>query len=112
MIYLLEVKTRGEKERADQKTRGRFSIWRLEQLNLKTFKKETPSADPDLLPLRAAFARVVAPLAAALCLCNADRICLAVAIVPMAAELGWKPATQGELFFDAFFLFFFSRVFI
>ena len=47
---------------------------------------------------------VLPPLAAALCLCNADRICLAVAIVPMAAELGWKPATQGEgVFFRAFF---------
>lgn len=67
-------------------------------------KKKNSPADPDLLPLRSAFARVVAPLAAALCLCNADRICLAVAIVPMAAELGWKPATQGEgVFFRAFF---------
>ena len=75
-----------------------FSQPRTKKLKKKKLKKKkTHSADdPDLLPLRSAFARVVAPLAAALCLCNADRICLAVAIVPMAAELGWKPATQGE----------------
>lgn len=28
-------------------------------------------------------------------LCNVDRICLSVAIIPIAAEFGWSPTTQG-----------------
>lgn len=39
--------------------------------------------------------RVVLPTALALLVCNMDRICLAVAIVPLAAELQWSIATQG-----------------
>jgi MFS family permease len=38
---------------------------------------------------------VVLPTALALMVCNMDRICMAVAIVPMAAEFGWAPSTQG-----------------
>jgi len=54
-----------------------------------------PASSTDLLPTPTAFARVVAPLAATLALCNADRICMAVAVLPMAAECGWGPATAG-----------------
>lgn len=35
------------------------------------------------------------PTALTLLVCNMDRICLAVAIVPLAAELNWSIATQG-----------------
>lgn len=38
---------------------------------------------------------MVLPTALALMVCNMDRICMAVAIVPMAAEFGWAPSTQG-----------------
>ncbi len=40
------------------------------------------------------FLRVILPTALALMLCNMDRICMAVAIVPMAAEFGWAPSVQ------------------
>ncbi len=41
------------------------------------------------------YLRVVLPTALALMLCNMDRICLSVAIVPIAAELQWSITTQG-----------------
>lgn len=44
---------------------------------------------------RAVFWRTVGPTALALLLCNMDRICLSVAMVPLAAELGWAPGMQG-----------------
>lgn len=44
-----------------------------------------------------AFWRVVLPTALALILCNMDRICMAVAIVPMAKEFGWAPGVQVGL---------------
>jgi len=53
-----------------------------------------PPASPDTLPGASSFTRVVAPSALALALCNIDRICLAVAIVPLAAQFGWGPAVQ------------------
>lgn len=51
----------------------------------------TTSDKPD----NTTFATVVLPTALALLLCNMDRICLSVAIVPLAAELGWTEGTQG-----------------
>ncbi len=41
-----------------------------------------------------AFWKVVLPTAFALVLCNMDRICMAVAIIPMAKEFGWAPGVQ------------------
>jgi predicted MFS family arabinose efflux permease len=38
---------------------------------------------------------VVLPTALALLVCNMDRICLSVAILPMSRELGWQPSFQG-----------------
>jgi MFS family permease len=49
----------------------------------------------DRQSLTGQFLRVVLPTALALMVCNMDRICMAVAIVPMAAEFGWAPSTQG-----------------
>eukprot|EP00983_Pelagomonas_calceolata_P053418 1143281-Pelagomonas_calceolata.AAC.7 len=40
------------------------------------------------------FLRVVLPTALALLLCNMDRICLSVAIIPMSAEFGWAGGLQ------------------
>ena len=40
------------------------------------------------------FLRVVLPTALALLLCNLDRICLAVAIIPMSGEFGWHESLQ------------------
>ncbi len=40
------------------------------------------------------FLRVVLPTALALLLCNMDRICLSVAIIPMSAEFGWPASLQ------------------
>lgn len=41
------------------------------------------------------FASIVVPTALALMLCNMDRICMSVAILPMSAELNWAPSVQG-----------------
>jgi len=43
------------------------------------------------------FLRVVLPTALALLLCNMDRICLSVAIIPMSAEFGWAGGLQGVI---------------
>lgn len=37
----------------------------------------------------------VSSSALALALCNVNRVCMSVAILPIAAQLGWDPATQG-----------------
>ncbi|GFH23432.1 MFS domain-containing protein [Haematococcus lacustris] len=44
-----------------------------------------------------ALATVVLPTALALLLCNMDRICLSVAIIPMSAEFGWAESYQGVI---------------
>lgn len=41
------------------------------------------------------FLTVVLPTALTLLLCNMDRICLSVAILPMSREFGWHPSFQG-----------------
>ena len=41
-----------------------------------------------------AFFRIVGPTALALLLCNMDRICMSVAILPMAKEFGWPAGVQ------------------
>eukprot|EP00882_Tetradesmus_deserticola_P008672 GHRQ01009143.1.p1 GENE.GHRQ01009143.1~~GHRQ01009143.1.p1 ORF type:complete len:177 (+),score=52.47 GHRQ01009143.1:288-818(+) len=41
------------------------------------------------------FSRVVLPLALVLLVCNMDRICLSVAILPMAQQFGWPATVQG-----------------
>eukprot|EP01025_Chloroclados_australasicus_P040585 TRINITY_DN4246_c0_g2_i1.p1 TRINITY_DN4246_c0_g2~~TRINITY_DN4246_c0_g2_i1.p1 ORF type:complete len:503 (-),score=43.12 TRINITY_DN4246_c0_g2_i1:171-1616(-) len=41
------------------------------------------------------YGRVVWPTALSLLLCNMDRICLSVAILPMALQFGWTETTQG-----------------
>jgi hypothetical protein len=40
---------------------------------------------------------VVLPLALVLLVCNMDRICLSVAILPMAQEFGWPATVQVRL---------------
>lgn len=49
---------------------------------------------PDAAQQRATFLRLVLPTCLALLLCNMDRICLSVAILPMSAEFGWPPGEQ------------------
>ena len=41
------------------------------------------------------FLRTVIPTAIALLVCNMDRICLSVAMLPIAKELGWAEGVQG-----------------
>lgn len=41
------------------------------------------------------FWRIVVPTGLTLLLCNMDRICMSVAILPMAADFGWSPSLQG-----------------
>lgn len=41
------------------------------------------------------FFRTVVPTALALMVCNMDRICLSVAMVPLSQELGWGEGLQG-----------------
>lgn len=52
------------------------------------------AAQQPLLP-KATLLRVVLPTALALLVCNMDRICLSVAVLPMSRELGWQPSFQG-----------------
>lgn len=40
------------------------------------------------------FAKVIAPTAFALLLCNMDRIVMSVAILPIAKEFNWAPSMQ------------------
>lgn len=40
------------------------------------------------------FTKVVLPTALVLLVCNMDRICLSVAILPMAQEYGWPATVQ------------------
>jgi ACS family sodium-dependent inorganic phosphate cotransporter/ACS family sodium-dependent inorganic phosphate cotransporter-like MFS transporter 9 len=46
-------------------------------------------------PSSSTFLRTVIPTALALLLCNMDRICLSVAMLPIAKELGWAEGVQG-----------------
>lgn len=39
--------------------------------------------------------KVVTMLATVLCLCNADRVVMSVAVVPLAAKFGWSSAFLG-----------------
>jgi len=41
------------------------------------------------------FWRIVVPTGLALLLCNMDRICMSVAVMPMSATFGWSPKVQG-----------------
>eukprot|EP00890_Picochlorum_soloecismus_P004500 jgi/Picsp_1/5050/NSC_02413-R1_probable anion transporter chloroplastic-like len=43
----------------------------------------------------AMYLRTVIPAALAMLLCNIDRICLSVAIVPLSIEMGWHAGVQG-----------------
>ena len=43
------------------------------------------------------FVSVVFPTALTLMLCNMDRICMAVAVIPMAKEFGWPLSLQGVI---------------
>ena len=43
----------------------------------------------------AIYFRTVIPAALAMLLCNIDRICLSVAIVPLSIEMGWHEGVQG-----------------
>lgn len=43
-----------------------------------------------------AFFKIVGPTALALLLCNMDRICMSVAILPMAKEFGWPASVQVQ----------------
>lgn len=45
-------------------------------------------------PAALAFFRLVGPTGLALLLCNMDRICMSVAILPMAKEFGWPAGVQ------------------
>ncbi|PIM97092.1 Phosphate-transporting ATPase [Handroanthus impetiginosus] len=51
--------------------------------------------------------KVVALVAAVMCLCNADRVVMSVAIVPLAAKYGWSSSFLGivQVPFFSFFLF-------
>ncbi len=54
------------------------------------------SHGPQRLPAGRTLLTVIAPTALTLLLCNLDRICLSVAIVPIAQEFGWAPGLQAS----------------
>lgn len=43
------------------------------------------------------FWQIVIPTGICLLLCNMDRICMSVAVLPMSKEFGWSPAIQGQV---------------
>lgn len=43
------------------------------------------------------FWRVVLPTGLTMLLCNMDRICMSIAIMPMAEQFGWSPSVQGHV---------------
>jgi hypothetical protein len=57
----------------------------------------SPAAPAERSALGNPFLTVVLPTAVTLLLCNMDRICLSVAILPMAKEFGWAPSFQVSL---------------
>ena len=59
-----------------------------------TVSRPRPSIQAFLWPAALAFFRIVGPTALALLLCNMDRICMSVAILPMAKEFGWPAGVQ------------------
>lgn len=50
--------------------------------------------EPSSSSTQEAFLKVVLPTAFALMLCNMDRMCLSVAIMPMSLEFGWPASLQ------------------
>jgi hypothetical protein len=52
------------------------------------------AAQPDASSDGSWFTKVVLPTALVLLVCNMDRICLSVAILPMAQEYGWPASVQ------------------
>ena len=63
---------------------------RLEQVLCRA-KAVNASASID----RSSYWKTVIPAALAMMLCNIDRICLSVAMLPLAAEMGWAEGVQG-----------------
>lgn len=60
------------------------SVAQVFAMSMDTSNDDTPS-----------YWKTVIPSALAMMLCNVDRICLSVAILPLAAELGWAEGVQG-----------------
>lgn len=69
-----------------------LSSRKLLQPNNATSGQGVVAAEPPKASV-SPFVNVVLPTAFALLVCNMDRICLSVAILPMSAEFGW-PATM------------------
>lgn len=55
----------------------------------------TPEATPAQAGDRSLFWQVVIPTALVLLVCNVDRICMSVAVIPMSSSFGWTPSVQG-----------------
>ena len=56
---------------------------------------DTPKAKPARSDDESLFWQVVIPTALVLLVCNVDRICMSVAVIPMSSTFGWSPSVQG-----------------
>lgn len=63
---------------------------------------DTPQSTPARGDDSSTFWQIVIPTALVLLVCNVDRICMSVAVIPMSNSFGWSPAVQG--FIGAAFL--------
>lgn len=54
--------------------------------------------------------KVVALVAAVMCLCNADRVVMSVAIVPLASKYGWSSSFLGIVQVPLFFFLFSGKL--
>ncbi len=63
--------------------------------NVPFAKAAAAAASPAASKQGNPFLNVVLPTAVTLMLCNMDRICLSVAIMPMAKEFAWPASMQG-----------------
>ncbi|CAG9465270.1 unnamed protein product [Pedinophyceae sp. YPF-701] len=72
--------------------RARGEYARLARANAALSSAEGGADGKDLAP---GLSRIVIPTALALMLCNMDRICMSVAILPLSTAMGWAPSVQG-----------------
>ena len=70
---------------------SRRNVDRIMPVTAAAPEEATPAKADD----RSLFWQVVIPTALVLLVCNVDRICMSVAVIPMSSSFGWTPSVQG-----------------
>ena len=82
-------------ERQNGRTEERKNGRTAERQNGRTAERQNGTRTRLAKPLTLSETSQVVPSALAMMLCNIDRICLSVAMLPLAAEMGWAEGAQG-----------------